>query len=142
MLASRSASRHCEREWKEGYLKKDVKVVATTWEREGNFLIRIKRRAEPANQVCGKETSQQESLFLPLFPVREELPSHFPHCIQFSGVITSLSYEWLCFSHLMMGHQHAKGHTCGLKSPHRGTTSVPESIPAHKAVSGQVPWCT
>ena len=44
LLASTSASRCCEREWKVGDLKKDVKVAATAWERARNFLVRVKTK--------------------------------------------------------------------------------------------------
>lgn len=41
LLASRSARRCCERECKVGDLKKDVRVVATAWERARNFVVRV-----------------------------------------------------------------------------------------------------
>lgn len=82
MLASRSASRCCEGDWKEGDLEKGVKVVATAWEREGNSLIRVKLRAEPANQACGKEPCQQRKSF--------SLPSEIRASILFTTAYATL----------------------------------------------------
>lgn len=104
-------------------------------------MVRVKPRTELVNYAHGREPSPHGSLLVCLCRVREELPSYFPHCIQLSRGVTSLSYEWLWVFCVRMDNHTAKGHNLrSLRSPHTEMFSVLQSVSAlYGAVTAKCP---